>query len=142
MTRQYICDLDDEALVDYVQTGVPTYDPNAVAFAANELERRRLDPGRLSALVENFRDHAQAAEQEAAEAAVRPLGMGEGAVVFLLGFVGVLPVGLFAVRLLARDYRARGEFLRVRQTWTLGLMAIVAGIMVFTAIICVAMQPQ
>jgi len=44
-TREYILALSDEALIEFVLDG--TYGPEAVAFAAEEIKRRDLDPQRL-----------------------------------------------------------------------------------------------
>jgi hypothetical protein len=48
--KEYICRLSDVDLVEYIQTGTRMYLPEAIEYAQDELERRKLTPVQLSEL--------------------------------------------------------------------------------------------
>ncbi len=49
-TIEYITGLSDERLVEYLLLGTRIYEPEALAFAQKELDRRQIAPERLSAI--------------------------------------------------------------------------------------------
>ena len=49
-TKSHISNLTDSELVEYVLTGTRMYEPEAIAYARAELERRKLPPDSTSEL--------------------------------------------------------------------------------------------
>jgi len=87
-TRDYISKLSEEGLIEYVLEGI--YEPEAVAFAKQEIERRHIDPQRFSQLhaVAAGRVEVHRAEAEATDS--RPLGRIGKTFAFIGGFCGLI----------------------------------------------------
>jgi hypothetical protein len=83
-TRDYISKLGDEELIEYVLEGI--YEPEAIAFAKQEIERRNLDPQRAHELAAVAQEHVEARRAEEVARDNRPLGWVGRTLAFLGGF--------------------------------------------------------
>lgn len=117
-TRQYIRSLKDVELWEYIQTGTERYEPEAVAFAREQFEERKLDPeqiGRIEAEAKSRAIDEAADRVEAASRHLRPMGK-------IMAFIGgcfCLPA-LFYL-LIWYTLRKQGEHKKARELWVYGL---------------------
>jgi hypothetical protein len=127
-TTKHILGLTDEALADYVATGVEMYEPEAVEFARQEFTRRNIDSALLAkaeaAVVALRRTYWAQAEQ----AAVAPTDWADKAIAFVGGMLFPLmrlPLVLWFLRL-----QGRGEHRKAVQ-WAIYAAIGAAAMMIF-----------
>ena len=122
----HIRGLSDAGLIEYLRADAETYDPDAIAFAWQEFDRRRLDPGVTAQLV--AADGTRAAQEEARRIAVaaQRLDWAGKVLSFAAGFFGLPLIPMLIVWL---RFHERGEYQKVREMWTLaglGLATVIA----------------
>lgn len=83
-TRDYISDLSDGELIEYVLEGI--YEPDAIAFARQEIERRQLDPQQMQQLEAVAQERVDAKRAHIAEVMNEPLGCTGRTLAFMGGF--------------------------------------------------------
>jgi hypothetical protein len=87
--KQHILSLSDDALVLYVVAGPELYDPDAVAFARQELARRQLPPERVAELEQRAGARVDAWKEAQAEEATKPLDFWDRVNALLWGMHGI-----------------------------------------------------
>ena len=117
--RNYIVGLSNEELAKYLRAAPETYEPEAVAFARAEFDRRGLDPAVASRLDAEAAVLTSAEEIERASAAQRPLDGWGKTNAFLAGCFGLPIIPLLLVQM---RFRRRGEDLKIRQMWKLAFI--------------------
>lgn len=99
-TKEYIYRLSDVDLMEYIQTGTLMYLPEAVEYAQDELDRRKLTPVQISEIGREASQHIAAKTRMAIANNSRPLGWGGRLAAFLFG----LCLGFhFLLHMLAED---------------------------------------
>jgi hypothetical protein len=117
-TRQYIRGLKDAELWEYIQAGTERYEPEAIAFAREQFEERKLDPEQIGRIEGEAKSRAAEEAADRTEAAARHLGwMGT-----FLAFVG----GCFGFPVLFYFFtwytlRKQGEYQKASDLWNYGL---------------------
>lgn len=104
-TTKHIRGLTDEALADYVATGVEMYEPEAVEFAREEFARRNIDPALLARAQNAVVAVRHTYWAQAERGAVAPADWADKVIAFVGGMLFPLmwlPLVLWFLRLLGR----------------------------------------
>jgi len=113
-TRHYIANLSDEDLMEYICAGEGTYDPDAIAFAKEEISRRGIDPTHIATLQAGATEKLVAAKADDDARASEPLDGWWRLVSVVFGGVILTPIGwLILLWLGHRGFaRKKQEFVR------------------------------
>lgn len=117
--RDHISNLSDQDLAEYVKEGTEMYDPEAVAFARQEMERRGVSAEQLRELESQAEARIEQRNAEAEEMAKRPLGTTGRILAFAGGFIG-FPLLIFLIA--SGRMRDRGEYRKARELRHMGFM--------------------
>jgi hypothetical protein len=85
--KEYISRLSDQDLTDYIRTGTEAFDPEAVDFARQELERRNLDPAQRADLEEEAAIRGAERHIEIARQIAEPLPLRGRIFAFMAGML-------------------------------------------------------
>lgn len=119
-TRDYILNLRDEELTQYILDGTALYEPDAVAFAQAQFDSRGLDreliaPREVQARAETRIQEELARSAEAAERSLSTVGT---AFYFLAGACSAFPAVLLGWWWMS----TRGERTKIKQMFTIALI--------------------
>lgn len=130
-TRDYIRSLKDAELWEYILAGPERYEPEAVAFAREQLEERKIDSEQIARIDADARSRAAQEAAERLEDAARHLGPVAKIMAFLGGCLG-LPALLYL--LIWYNFRTQGEHQKARDLWTYGLSGL-AVVLILAAVV-------
>ena|ERR1700722_553418 len=131
--KEYITGLGDADLVEYIHAGTAIYEPDAIAFAREELDRRRFSPAQLAELEEIADSRIAEKAMEVSRQAAQPLGLRGRILAFVLGLFG----GYHAILDLFVDHGEDGRRRdHDRRKFTLLGLATVLFVIVLYGIIC------
>jgi hypothetical protein len=111
-TRDYISNLSDQDLINYLAEGI--YEPDAIAFAQEEMARRNLDSQKLGELQAAAYTHVAKQADNLEAVAAKRLGIVHRLLAMLLGafILGLFPIMIYVIW---RDgLRDRGEWRKTR----------------------------
>jgi hypothetical protein len=120
--EQYILNLSDIDLLEYVKTGTESYTPEAIAFAEQELSRRGVTGNLLRAHEEQLAKRIDERKEEAKATSMEPLGTGYRIAVFLCGLFFGIPLLLFVPSWLR--FREEGAKRKNRDMWLFALAGV------------------
>jgi hypothetical protein len=122
--KEHISQLSDEDLAEYVEASPNQYEPEALAFAHFELERRNIDSTRAAVLHAEAKTHVATKAVEASAAEMLPLTVEQKVWSFIGGcFIGSL-IALLLLLFAWTRFRQRGEYLRASQMWRFVLFGV------------------
>ncbi len=112
--QEHIHNLTNDELMEYIEEGVALYDPDAIAFARQELDRRDVVPERLAQMESNAEMRVGQRSADTHEIATRCLGTWGRILAFIAGmfFFPLLPMLIAWNR-----FKGRGEHRKARELW-------------------------
>lgn len=121
-TREHISGLNNQALIEYVTVGLDLYEPEAVEFAREELNRRNIAPelhAKLRVEVSHAVD-AQMSEEIAKES--RPLARWGRILAFVFGWAILSPFWLVIWFVIWLNMYLRHQYQAARDLWRFGFL--------------------
>jgi hypothetical protein len=129
-TREYIEKLSDQELFEYVCQ--EDYEPEAIAFARSEFDRRKLDPQQVAAFAAVANARADDEKRTAGEAMTRPLSTTGKTFAFI---AGIFPgIGVLCALIATIQFHQRGETQKMSALWRVLLYGFGA-LVIFLAIL-------
>jgi hypothetical protein len=111
MVREYISGLSDADLIEYSLN--TDYEPDAITFARQEIDRRKLSPEDVAVLEAEANQRIELRQREIAAAAERPLSKSGKTLAFVSGFI--ILFGNFPRFLANTKFETKGELRKVRE---------------------------
>jgi hypothetical protein len=113
--QDHIRSLSNDALTEYIITGTEVYEPDAIAFAREEFQRRNLDPTHVRQMEAEANAKLDVKAELAAEAAARPLDFDDKLLAFWHGLHG--PFALHKLAVQEAAFFKQGEDRKVSEMW-------------------------
>lgn len=121
-TREHISGLNNEALIEYVTVGLDLYEPEAVEFAREELNRRNIEP-ELHAKLRVEVSHAVDAQVSAEIAKeFRPLARWGRILAFIFGWAILSRFWLVIWVVIWLNMYLRHQYQAARDLWRFGFL--------------------
>lgn len=134
--RDHIVQLTDQALAEYLAAGADMYEPEAIAFATVEWERRSIEPRIAESLQHEMERRVAASGARAAKVADEPLELIFRLHAFWRG--AAIPFGVLHLAISDAGYRRRGEVRKAKEMWKFGFYGFLTMVLVLIIVLCVA----
>jgi hypothetical protein len=133
-TRDFIIEMSDVDLAEYVTAGTTLYEPAAVEFARREFQRRNIDLNQVKIEIK-ARENVEA--EVAAVAADLPLHVAMKFMAFLGGFFISFLVPLLFLMAASYGFNQRGETRRASEMWHFVVYGVLGALSLFALSIAI-----